>query len=396
MASYFGLFLIGVGYVASSFYREEHTPNAGFSLILLALVPFIGTLVGIDVIDISLGKNLFGLMTGFAGVWFLYVLSQSKINPIAFSMFGFILQFIFSVVLLMLGSQKADLGGVEPFLSYLTGTALAFAVYHEFKLTQLVFPSLICVGIYFGPKVNPSSTEKNIGNSQKTKVKGNNSSDVKTGDNSFSVKGLSIDELTGEYEILTASSIINFSLGPKGGITTGSIKGFSGTIKINENTGSSEFSVNLPVKNLTTNNDLRDKSLMEKSYFNVIKFPKMSYKSKKVMPVEDYYELGGELTMIGETKPLKVKVKYTGNIEKDGESRPVFIGQATIDRTQFGMSPDSKEGNVVTFDFSIELKKVEKKKEEKTEKKAEPKKTEKKKTSKKKDNRSARSRRNSD
>jgi hypothetical protein len=93
---------------------------------------------------------------------------------------------------------------------------------------------------------------------------------------------------------------------------------------------------------------------------------------------------------------LKVKVKYTGNIEKDGESRPVFIGQATIDRTQFGMSPDSKEGNVVTFDFSIELKKVEKKKEEKTEKKAEPKKTEKKKTSKKKDNRSARSRRNSD
>jgi polyisoprenoid-binding protein YceI len=359
-ASYFGLFLVGIGYIASSFYREDHTPNIGFSLLTLALIPFISTLVGIETIDISLGKNLFGLFAGFSGVWFLFILSQSKINPIAFSMFGYILHLIFSVLLLMLGTQKADLGGVEPFLAYLTGSALAFAVYHDFKLTQLVFPSLLCVGIYFGPKVNGLANESensataNATNTSKT------SASKKSKPDAFAVKGLSIDELIGEYEIDDKTSFINFSLGPKGGKTEGEIKNFSGSVKIDEKTGSSSFSVTLPVKNLTTSNDLRDESLMEKSYFNVGKYPKMTYKSKKLTKIDDYYELDGEFTLLGVTKPLKVKVKYSGSIDKEGVKVPVLIGKAALDRTKFGMSPDSKEGNLVDFDLRIELKKSEK------------------------------------
>jgi polyisoprenoid-binding protein YceI len=391
-ASYFGLFLIGIGYIASSFYREDHTPNIGFSLLTLALIPFISTLVGIETIDISLGKNLFGLFAGFSGVWFLYILSQSKINPIAFSMFGYILHLVFSVLLLMLGTQKADLGGVEPFLAYLTGSALAFAVYHEFKLTQLVFPSLFCIGIYFGPKVNGTSNEAQ----ETTTANATSTSKIKSSQKSkpdpFIAKGLSIDELVGEYEIDDKTSLINFSLGPKGGRTEGEIKNFSGTVKIDEKTGSSSFSVNLPVKNLTTNNDLRDESLMEKAYFNVGKYPKMTYKSKKLTKIDDYYELDGEFTMLGVSKPLKVKVKYTGSIDKEGVQTPVFIGKAAIDRTKFGMSPDSKEGNLVDFDLRIELKKSEKKEEPKKDSKKE----EKPKKKKKKKENSSRPRRDSD
>lgn len=388
-ASYFGLFLVGIGYIASSFYREDHTPNIGFSLLTLALIPFISTLVGIETIDISLGKNLFGLFAGFSGVWFLFILSQSKINPIAFSMFGYILHLIFSVLLLMLGTQKADLGGVEPFLAYLTGSALAFAVYHDFKLTQLVFPSLLCVGIYFGPKVNGLANESensataNATNTSKT------STSKKTKPDSFAVKGLSIDELIGDYEIDDKTSLINFSLGPKGGKTEGEIKNFSGSVKIDEKTGSSSFSVTLPVKNLTTSNDLRDESLMEKSYFNVAKYPKMTYKSKKLTKIDDYYELDGEFTLLGVTKPLKVKVKYSGSIDKEGVKVPVLIGKAALDRTKFGMSPDSKEGNLVDFDLRIELKKSDKKAEAK-DKEPKPKKK-----NKKREN-SSRSRRDSD
>jgi polyisoprenoid-binding protein YceI len=388
-ASYFGLFLVGIGYIASSFYREDHTPNIGFSLLTLALIPFISTLVGIETIDISLGKNLFGLFAGFSGVWFLFILSQSKINPIAFSMFGYILHLIFSVLLLMLGTQKADLGGVEPFLAYLTGSALAFAVYHDFKLTQLVFPSLLCVGIYFGPKVNGLANESensataNATNTSKTSASNKSKPDA------FAVKGLSIDELIGEYEIDDKSSLINFSLGPKGGKTEGEIKNFSGSVKIDEKTGSSSFNVTLPVKNLTTSNDLRDESLMEKSYFNVGKYPKMTYKSKKLTKIDDYYELDGEFTLLGVTKPLKVKVKYSGNIDKEGVKVPVLIGKAALDRTNFGMSPDSKEGNLVDFNLRIELKKSEKKVESK-DKEPKPKKK-----NKKREN-SSRSRRDSD
>ncbi len=390
-ASYFGLFLVGIGYIASSFYREDHTPNIGFSLLTLALIPFISTLVGIDTIDISLGKNLFGLFAGFSGVWFLFILSQSKINPIAFSMFGYILHLIFSVLLLMLGTQKADLGGVEPFLAYLTGSALAFAVYHEFKLTQLVFPSLICAGIYFGPKVNGLAKDSENPASANATSTSKSSSAKKAKPDPFVVKGLSMDELIGEYVIDEKTSLINFSLGPKGGKTEGEIKNFSGTVKIDEKTGSSSFNVTLPVKNLTTSNDLRDESLMEKAYFNVAKYPKMTYKSKKLAKIDDYYELDGEFTLLGVTKPLKVKIKYSGSIDKEGVKVPVFIGKAALDRTKFGMSPDSKEGNLVEFDLRIELKKSEKKAEGK-EKDKEPKP---KKKNKKREN-SSRSRRESD
>jgi polyisoprenoid-binding protein YceI len=388
-ASYFGLFLIAIGYIASSFYREDHTPNIGFSLLTLALIPFISTLVGIETIDISLGKNLFGLFAGFSGVWFLFILSQSKINPIAFSMFGYILHLIFSVLLLMLGTQKADLGGVEPFLAYLTGSALAFAVYHDFKLTQLVFPSLLCVGIYFGPKVNGLANESENSATANATNTSNTSTSKKTKPDSFAVKGLSIDELIGDYEIDDKTSLINFSLGPKGGKTEGEIKNFSGSVKIDEKTGSSSFSVTLPVKNLTTSNDLRDESLMEKSYFNVAKYPKMTYKSKKLTKIDDYYELDGEFTLLGVTKPLKVKVKYSGSIDKEGVKVPVLIGKAALDRTKFGMSPDSKEGNLVDFDLRIELKKSDKKSEAK-DKEPKPKKK-----NKKREN-SSRSRRDSD
>ena len=388
-ASYFGLFLVGIGYIASSFYREDHTPNIGFSLLTLALIPFISTLVGIETIDISLGKNLFGLFAGFSGVWFLFILSQSKINPIAFSMFGYILHLIFSVLLLMLGTQKADLGGVEPFLAYLTGSALAYAVYHDFKLTQLVFPTLLCVGIYFGPKVNGLANESENSATANATTTSKTSTSKKTKPDSFAVKGLSIDELIGDYEIDDKTSLINFSLGPKGGKTEGEIKNFSGSVKIDEKTGSSSFSVTLPVKNLTTSNDLRDESLMEKSYFNVAKYPKMTYKSKKLTKIDDYYELDGEFTLLGVTKPLKVKVKYSGSIDKEGVKVPVLIGKAALDRTKFGMSPDSKEGNLVDFDLRIELKKSDKKSEAK-DKEPKPKKK-----NKKREN-SSRSRRDSD
>jgi polyisoprenoid-binding protein YceI len=387
LASYFGLFLIALGYIASSFYREDQTANSGFSLLILSLTPFLSTLAGLDVIDVSIGKNLFGLMSGFAGIWFLYVLAQSKVNPIAFSMIGYILHLVFSVVIIIMGTQKADLGGIDTYLAYLVGSALALTVYHDFKLTQLVYPSLLGIGMYFGPKAPETISPSNKKDSVTENVPGKAKSKVQK--DSFSAKGLSIDELVGEYEIISSSSIVNFSLGPKGGITSGKIQGFTGSVKIDEKTGSSLFSVTLPVKKLTTNNELRDESLMEKAYFNVGKYPSMKFKSKKLISKNDYYELDGDFTMIGESNPLKVQVKYIGSILKDGVKTPQFIGKASINRTNFGMKADSKEGNIVDFEFTIELKKKAEKEAKKSD--AKPKKK-----GNSADNRGERSRRNSD
>jgi polyisoprenoid-binding protein YceI len=237
------------------------------------------------------------------------------------------------------------------------------------------------------------STDNSVASSNSKEIKSNVKSNKP---DPFTAKGFSIDELVGNYEIVSSSAVINFSLGPKGGRTNGQINQFTGTIKIEENTGSSSFTVNMPVKNLTTNNELRDESLREEGYFNISKFPKMTFKSKKLSPKNDYYVLDGEFTMLGESKPLQVQLKYIGTISKGDDKYPTFIGKASIDRTKHGMTPDSKEGNIVDFDFKIELKKV--KKEEKSDKEAKPKKKDNrpKKRERDRENRPARNNRNSD
>ena len=54
--------------------------------------------------------------------------------------------------------------------------------------------------------------------------------------------------------------------------------------------------------------------------------------------------------MLGVTKKVKVSLQ---RIDLNG--RKILIGSGTIDRTQFGMAPDASEGNVVEFNYQVEL-----------------------------------------
>jgi polyisoprenoid-binding protein YceI len=69
----------------------------------------------------------------------------------------------------------------------------------------------------------------------------------------------------------------------------------------------------------------------------------------------DYYVLSGNFEMLGNKKELEVEIKYIG---KNENGTPVLIGKSSLDRTLFGMQPDPKEGNVVDFQFKIELLKI--------------------------------------
>jgi hypothetical protein len=48
---------------------------------------------------------------------------------------------------------------------------------------------------------------------------------------------------------------------------------------------------------------------------------------------------------------LDIQLKYV--VDKNGNSS--LIGMSSIDRTKFGMQPDSREGNIVDFEFQIPL-----------------------------------------
>jgi polyisoprenoid-binding protein YceI len=209
----------------------------------------------------------------------------------------------------------------------------------------------VTIGLFFSVTLKSTNTNENIGLSIPEIVKTGKTEVQKTQD-PFDIPGKSMNEIVGNYKIDESNSELTFQLGPKGGITKGAIKQFSGQIELAKEINRSKFRVKLPVSKLTTFNAYRDESLMEASYFNVSKFPEMKYSSTKMESQSDYYVLKGDFELLGKKQKVEVQLKYIGQNEK---GVPVLIGKSSLDRTLFGMQPDPKEGNVVDFQFKIEL-----------------------------------------
>ena len=115
----------------------------------------------------------------------------------------------------------------------------------------------------------------------------------------------------------------------------------SGTIAIDaKNPAASSVEIAIDADSIDTHNDGRDKHLKTADFFSVKEFPKISFKSKSVKKVDDHnYEIAGDLTMRGVTKPLTAKATQTGT-GKDPRSGAQSIGfetTFTVKRSEFGI-----------------------------------------------------------
>ena len=91
----------------------------------------------------------------------------------------------------------------------------------------------------------------------------------------------------------------------------------------------------------------RDQHLRSADYFNVAKYPTMTFKSTKVAKVKEGYVVTGDLTIKDETKSVSIPFKHFGPYEMKGMAdQPVRIGiiadPITVKRTDFGVSDASK------------------------------------------------------
>ena len=103
----------------------------------------------------------------------------------------------------------------------------------------------------------------------------------------------------------------------------------------------SKGSINLQVdaKNVDTNVDKRDNHLRSPDFFNVADHPLISFKSTSIKKLNaNTYDVSGDLTLLGKTRPISVKAKDTGS-GKDpwGNFRRGFESSFTIKRSEFGM-----------------------------------------------------------
>lgn len=101
-------------------------------------------------------------------------------------------------------------------------------------------------------------------------------------------------------------------------------------------------SVNVVIKTESVNsgNEKRDQHLRGPDFFSCKEFPEATFKSKSVRKTGDKtYEVSGDLTLHGVTRPLTVKIEETGTGKgRRGESLIGIETRFPIKRGEFGMN----------------------------------------------------------
>jgi polyisoprenoid-binding protein YceI len=101
----------------------------------------------------------------------------------------------------------------------------------------------------------------------------------------------------------------------------------------------SAFDFTIKTDSIDTGNAMRDTHLKNADFFNAKQFGTITFKSKKVASAgKDTYEVTGDLTMHGVTKPVTVKIEQTGS-GKDmrGGAIAGIESVFTLKRSDFGM-----------------------------------------------------------
>jgi len=119
----------------------------------------------------------------------------------------------------------------------------------------------------------------------------------------------------------------------------GAFKTFTSNLTVDdENPGASKVSVEIDVASVDTGEEKRDAHLRSPDFFDVEKFPKMTFSSKKVEGKSEHFQVVGDLTLHGVTREVTLEVDREG-AGKDpwGNQRVGFSATAQINRGDFGL-----------------------------------------------------------
>jgi polyisoprenoid-binding protein YceI len=106
------------------------------------------------------------------------------------------------------------------------------------------------------------------------------------------------------------------------------------------NPGKSSVELKVAVGSVSTRDSKRDEHLKSPDFFDEKQFPSITFKSKSVRKLDgSNYEVSGDMTLHGVTKPLTVRVEQVGKGKgQRGEDRIGFHTVFTIKRSEYGMT----------------------------------------------------------
>lgn len=120
----------------------------------------------------------------------------------------------------------------------------------------------------------------------------------------------------------------------------GRFNGIDGVVMYDEAEGVTSVKVNVDTASVDTANKNRDDHLRSPDFFNAKQFPKITFKSTSVKKNGEHaYDVTGDFTLNGVTKPLTVTLDHTGSGKTmQGGDVAGFETTFTIVRSEFGMT----------------------------------------------------------
>lgn len=129
----------------------------------------------------------------------------------------------------------------------------------------------------------------------------------------------------------------------------------------NDNFMDAQVEVTIDANSINTDNENRDKHLRSADFFDVEKYPTITFKSTSLKKVDaKKYKLAGNLTMHGITKPVELDVTFNGTMTHPYSKKLVagFKIAGTVKRSDFGIgsgTPNTVVGDEVTIVANAEM-----------------------------------------
>jgi polyisoprenoid-binding protein YceI len=146
----------------------------------------------------------------------------------------------------------------------------------------------------------------------------------------------------GEYKIDPAHSTIGFAVRHyEINWVDGRFKDFEGTIRYDDkDVTKSAVEFTAKATSIDTGVEARDKHLRTADFFEVEKYPTLSFKSTRVeRKGNDAYVLHGDLTLKGVTKPVQLPFRVAGAVKDPrGNTRFGVEAQTKVNRRDFGIN----------------------------------------------------------
>ena len=119
----------------------------------------------------------------------------------------------------------------------------------------------------------------------------------------------------------------------------GQFKDTEATLDLAENLSDSKVNATIKAASFDSGDVNRDGHVRGEDFFDVEKFPEITFVSSSIVPKGDAYELQGELTIKGVSRPVALETEFNGvAVDPFGMTRAGLSAETTISRKDFGLT----------------------------------------------------------